>query len=114
MTEAAHYAKLNADFTTGRTNRNMPSPVFAFAFFVATMYGLGFHVVAGGSARRLVLFVLTSWVGFLLGQYVGEVFAIDLLKLGIVHLLPATVCAFVFLLFARRLTTETEGRVTRR
>ena len=92
----------------------MPSPVFAFAFIVATMLGLGFHVIVGGSARRMVLFVLTSWTGFLLGQYIGDIFAIDALKLGLVRLLPASSCALVLLLFARRLTTETEGRVTRR
>ncbi len=92
----------------------MPGPVFVFGFVLATMYGLGFHVVMGGSARRLVLFVITSWVGFLLGQYIGDFLAIELFEIGTVHLLPATLCALAFLIFAHVVTTETESRVTRR
>ena len=92
----------------------MPSPVFVFGFVVATMYGLGFHVVMGGSARRLVLFVSTSWVGFLLGQYIGGYLAIDPFRIGTVHLLPATICSLAMLLFAHLVTIEKESRVTRR
>ncbi|MCY4070894.1 MAG: hypothetical protein OXG60_06315 [Chloroflexi bacterium] len=92
----------------------MPNPVFVFGFVLATLYGLGFHVAMGGSARRMVLFVTTSWVGFLLGQYIGNFIRIDLFRIGIVHLLPATVSAFVFLIFAHLITAETQGRVTRR
>ena len=62
----------------------------------------------------MVLFVATSWVGFLLGQYIGDFIRIDLFRIGIVHLLPATVCALVFLIFAHLITVETPGRVTRR
>ena len=92
----------------------MPSSVFAFAFVLATMYGLGFHVFMGGSARRMVLFVVTSWIGFLLGQYIGDFLLISIFRIGIVHLLPATLASFAFLVFAHLITTETEGRVTRR
>ena len=95
----------------------MPSPVFAFAFIVATLYGLGFHFVVGGPARRLALFVVSSWVGFLLGQHLGDLLDIaflNSLRLGIVHLLPASFCSAAFLLFARRLTLESDDSVTRR
>lgn len=92
----------------------MPNPVFVFGFVLATLYGLGFHIAMGGSARRMVLFVASSWVGFLLGQYLGNFIGIELFRIGIVHLLPATVCAFVFLIFAHVITAETPGRVTRR
>ena len=43
----------------------MPNPILIFAFVIATMYGLGFHVIMGGNARRMVLFIVTSWLGFL-------------------------------------------------
>ena len=62
----------------------------------------------------MVLFVVTSWVGFLLGQYIGDFLLISIFRIGIVHLLPATLTAFAFLVFAHLITTETEGRVTRR
>lgn len=92
----------------------MPNPVFIFAFVIATMYGLGFHVVLGGNARRMVLFIVTSWVGFLLGQYVGGYLDIALLRIGVVHLLPASLAAVGLLTFAHVLTAEPTTPVSRR
>ena len=92
----------------------MPNPVFAFACIIATMYGLGFHIIMGGDARRLVLFVVAGWIGFLLGQYIGDSLQIDLLRMGVLHVLPATVAAFALLTFAHILTTEPATPVTRR
>ncbi len=92
----------------------MLNPVFIFAFVIATMIGLGFHVVMGGDARRMVLFVFTSWLGFLLGQYIGNYVDISLFKIGIVHLLPASVTALALLIFAHVLTAKPSTPVTRR
>ncbi len=92
----------------------MPNPVFIFAFVIATMYGLGFHVILGGNARRMVLFIVTSWVGFLLGQYLGGFLDISLLRIGVIHLLPASVTAVGLLIFAHVLTAEPTTPVTRR
>ncbi len=92
----------------------MPNPVFAFACIMATMYGLAFYVLTGGDARRLVLFVVTSWVGFLLGQYIGDSFSLDNLRIGTIHLLPATVAAFALLCFAHIVTSRPSTPVTRR
>ena len=92
----------------------MPSPIFVFAFVIATMYGLGFHVVMGGDARRMVLFIVTSWLGFLLGQYIGGRLDIALLKIGIIHLLPASIGALALLVFAQILTADPTTPVSRR
>jgi len=92
----------------------MLNPVFLFAFVLATMYGLAFHVLMGGNARRLVLFVATGWLGFLLGQYVGGYLNIALFKIGIVHLLPASIAAGALLVFAHMLTARPRSPVTRR
>lgn len=92
----------------------MPNPVFIFAFVIATMYGLGFHVILGGNARRMVLFIVTSWVGFLLGQYIGGHLDIELLRIGVIHLLPASVSAVGLLIFAHVLTAEATTPVSRR
>lgn len=92
----------------------MPNPVFVFAFIIATMYGLGFHVVLGGKARRLVLFIVTSWVGFLLGQYVGGYLNITLLRIGVIHLLPASATAVALLIIAHVLTADPTTPVSRR
>ncbi|MCY4146057.1 MAG: hypothetical protein OXE95_01845 [Chloroflexi bacterium] len=92
----------------------MPNPVFAFACIIATMYGLAFYVLTGGDARRLVLFVVTSWVGFLLGQYIGGSIQSDILRIGTIYLLPATFGAFALLVFAHLLTSRPSTPVTRR
>lgn len=92
----------------------MPNPVFVFAFVIATMYGLGFHVVFGGNARRMVLFIVTSWVGFLLGQYLGGYLDVTFLQIGVIHLLPASATAVGLLIFAHALTADPAAPVTRR
>ena len=92
----------------------MPNPVFIFAFIIATMYGLGFHVVLGGNARRMVLFIVTSWVGFLLGQYIGGFLDVSILRIGVIHLLPASVTTAGLLIFAHLLTAEPSTPVSRR
>ncbi len=92
----------------------MPNPILLFAFVIATMFGLAFHVVLGGNARRMVLFIITSWLGFLLGQYAGGYLDISLPKIGILHLIPASVSAIALLIFAHFLTLEPGTAVPRR
>ncbi|MYD10670.1 MAG: hypothetical protein F4X02_11590 [Chloroflexi bacterium] len=92
----------------------MPNPIFIFAFVIATMYGLAFHVIMGGGPRRMVLFIVTGWLGFLLGQYIGGYLHVELLKIGVLHLLPASICAFALLIFAHILTAEPTTPVSRR
>lgn len=64
----------------------MPGPSIVFSFLVATLLGSTFHLIVGGDARRLALFLLTSWVGFALGQIIGDVLMIDVYNIGAVHM----------------------------
>lgn len=82
----------------------MPSPSFVFSVIVATLYGTAFHVVSGGDARRLALFLLASWLGFALGHSAGELLGVTLLDIGPLHMLSATVGAWLALVVARVLT----------
>ena len=59
-------------------------------FLLATAYGTLFHVLIGGSARRLFLYVIASWIGFIVGHFVGEMLLIDWFKLGALNLLAAS------------------------
>ncbi len=92
----------------------MPNPVFIFALMIATLYGLGFHLLMGGGGRRLALFIAASWLGFWLGQYIGSAFEIHLFKIGIIRLLPATLGALVALISAHLLTSGASRRASRR
>lgn len=91
----------------------MPGPSFVFSFILATLYGATFHLVSGGDARRLALFLLAAWLGFALGHAFGEAFSVALLDIGALHMLPATMGAWLALVVARVLTRE-PAHATRR
>jgi len=88
----------------------MPGPGLVFAFILSTLYGVFFHLAWGGDARRLALFLLCSWLGFGIGQVLGLVLEIDLLRLGALRVLPATFGSFFILFAVRALTTGQRRR----
>lgn len=88
----------------------MTNPVFIFALILATLYGLGFHLLMGGDGRRLTLFLAASWFGFWLGQYIGGAFEINLFKIGLIRLPPATLSALTLMIFAHLLTSSPSRR----
>lgn len=67
-------------------------------FLLATIYGAAFHVFVGGPPRRIILYIVASWVGFTIGHLVGDLLAIELLKLGAVHLLSASIGSWLALI----------------
>jgi hypothetical protein len=66
-------------------------------FLLATAYGAGFHLILGGPARRIWLYVLAAWIGFTIGHFLGDLFQINLFKLGALHLLSASLGAWIAL-----------------
>lgn len=60
-------------------------------FLLATAYGTLFHLLIGGPARRLILYVVASWLGFAVGHFVGNMLLLDWFKLGALNLLAASV-----------------------
>ncbi len=91
----------------------MPSPSVVFSFIVATLYGASFHLVSGGDARRLALFLLAAWLGFGLGHVFGDVLDITFLDVGPLHMLTATIGAWLALVVARVLTRQPERQSPR-
>ena len=67
-------------------------------FLLSTAYGTGFHVLIGGPAKHILLYVLAAWVGFTLGHFLGDLLNISLLKLGVLHLLSASLGAWIALI----------------
>jgi hypothetical protein len=67
-------------------------------FLLATAYGAGFHLVVGGPARRILLYVVASWIGFTTGHFLGDLLNIDILKLGAVYLFSASIGSWMALL----------------
>jgi hypothetical protein len=67
-------------------------------FLLATAYGAGFHFILGGPPRKLVLYVLAAWIGFIIGHLIGDLLNVELFKLGAVHLFSASLGAWVALI----------------
>ena len=69
-------------------------------FLLATLYGAGFHLVMGGRPRQIILYLVASWVGFIIGHFIGDFFGIETLKLGAVHLLTASLGSWLALMIS--------------
>lgn len=91
----------------------MPSPSLVFGFVLATLYGAAFHFISGGDARRLALFLLSAWLGFALGHAFGELVNFDAMNIGPLHMLTATIGAWLALVVARLLTRQPHRRSSR-
>ena len=91
----------------------MPSPSLAFGFVLATLYGAAFPFISGGDARRLALFLLSAWLGFALGHAFGELVTFEAFNIGPLHMLTATIGAWLALIVARLLTRQSPRRNAR-
>ena len=67
-------------------------------FLLATAYGAAFHFIMGGPARRIILYILTAWIGFAVGHFVGNFLNINLFTLGALHLFSASLGAWLALI----------------
>ncbi len=79
---------------------------YLFAFLLATLYGAGFHLWQGGNARQLLLYLLTGWVGFAVGHFVGGWVGFTFFSAGALHILPATLGSLIALFAARWLANR--------
>jgi uncharacterized membrane protein YjjP (DUF1212 family) len=84
----------------------LPGPTLTFAFILATLIGALFHLIVGGDARRLALFLLAGWLGFAVGHVVGVALEIDLFNIGTLRALPAGVGSLIALVVALLLTAQ--------
>ena len=48
----------------------MTTHSYLLAFIFSTLFGALFHLVSGGGARRIALYLAASWVGFIIGHNV--------------------------------------------
>lgn len=70
------------------------------ALLLATAYGALFHFLTGGTTRRLLLYILSAWLGFAAGHFIGQVLQVEWLKLGPLNLLSASIGAWIALLIS--------------
>lgn len=73
------------------------SPSFTFGILLATLYAALAHLILGGGGRVLLFYITASWIGFALGQAIGEVMEIHVLAIGPTNILTATLGAWIAL-----------------
>jgi len=49
----------------------MPFTTIVFGILLSTLYGAIYHLIRGGSTKRMLLSLLLSWAGFWLGDSLG-------------------------------------------
>lgn len=69
-------------------------------FLLASIYGGVFHLIFGGPIRRILVYLFAAWLGFFIGQFIGDFFNFEILKLGKIHLVSASIGAWAALLAA--------------
>jgi hypothetical protein len=84
----------------------LPSPILTFAFILATLFGAAFHLIFGGNARRLAVFLLFGWIGFAFGHFVGVMFQVDVFNIGALRVVSASLGALIALAAAFLLTSQ--------
>lgn len=76
----------------------MTLPTLIFGGLVATLYGAIFHLIRGGGLGKLLLYILLSWAGFFLGQYIGERTSWEFINIGALNLGIATITSVLFMI----------------
>jgi hypothetical protein len=75
----------------------MTIPAILFAIVLSTTYGTAFHLWKGGSLKKLFLYVILAWLGFLVGQIVGGLIGWRFAVVGPINAGMATLGSVIFL-----------------
>ncbi len=79
-------------------------PALLLGILLSVAYASLLHVWKGRSLRDLLLYCIASAGGFALGQLLGLLMQIPLPRIGQVHVIEASVFAWVALIGVRELT----------
>lgn len=82
----------------------MTIPSILFGVVLSSLFGTLYHLVRGGSGKRLLAYLIAGWVGFWAGHLVGQVFQFTFFSVGPLRLGTATIGALVVLLLTNWLS----------
>ena len=60
----------------------MTTPAYLIAIILATLYGALFHLYKGGNASKMLLYLVSSWMGFIIGHNISRVVASSIYSIG--------------------------------
>ncbi len=82
------------------------SPGIVLSVLLSVGYASLFHLWGGRNLRDLGIFLIVALVGFGAGQVIGIFTDINLLRIGPVHALEATIVAWLGLILAKLVMGE--------
>lgn len=75
----------------------MTFPALLFGILLASLYGALYHLIRGGVASRLLLYLGLAWIGFTLGHLIGAWLHLPLPQIGPLNAAAGTVGSLLFL-----------------
>ena len=60
----------------------MTTPAYLISIILATLYGTVFHLYKGGDASRILLYVVASWMGVIIGHNVSQIVGASIYSIG--------------------------------
>ncbi|MGA9533000.1 MAG: hypothetical protein WBR18_09815 [Anaerolineales bacterium] len=76
----------------------MNIPAIVFGWLLASLVGLGFHLIRGGPLTRMALYMVSAWLGFGIGHFSGQWLHVTVLRVGAINFLTALIGALLALL----------------
>ncbi len=92
----------------------MTLPLILLALLIALLLGALFHILRGGSGWRLLLYLVSSVLGFALGQGLSTWLGWRLLTFGALDVGAGLIGSFIFLMLGdwlSRIENKNENRV---
>ena len=77
------------------------SPPLILSLIIASAYAAFFNLWQGGSARDLLIYLGACWLGFAIGELVGDFVGLDILMIGQIHILEGTFGSLLLLFLAK-------------
>lgn len=93
----------------------MTLPSLFFGWLIASAIGAVFHLIRGGRAARLALYLVTAWLAFFAGHLVGNWVNWHFWRYGALNFFPALLATVIGLIAASILAgPEAPARKKRR
>lgn len=75
----------------------MTFPALILGVLISTLLGAIFHFWRGGGAGRFLLYLFLAWIGFWLGHFLADYWALSIDKVGQLHIGFATLGSIISL-----------------
>lgn len=78
----------------------MTYPAILLGVLLSTLYGAGFHFFRGGSSKKLLVYLMLSWLGFWLGDSLAAYMNWSFVSMGVLNVGTGTILSFGLMLIA--------------